>query len=262
MRFSSFRRHFCCVSENPRRRPGRAQGAYPRRAHRFARGARGLAALLAPVAAALLAPASALALPPEEEPPFYAGIYAGGGLGASHGADVDRSTLSDPFDAQDIAIQIVDDEEGWELGWHAFLGYQPCRFFAVEGAYTSLGSFDFEAQMVEDPGRFVAELSPRAWSLSGLVTTPPWKGLSAFGRVGAAFWKAELDVDERLGAGLLARGDDARGTSLVWGFGARFDFMKHVGLRAEWERFENVGERDETGRADFDVVLASLVFSF
>ncbi len=225
-----------------------------------ARHARGFALGLAACCASLVAPQPACAIPPE--PHFYENFYAGGGLGVAQGADVDEATLRRPFDAQEIAIEVVDKDDGWDLAWHGFLGYQVCRFFALEGAYTSLGSYSFEAQIVEDPGRFVAELRPRVWSVSGLFTTPPWKGLSAFGKVGAAFWKTDLDVDQRLGAGLLAESDDANGTSVVWGFGGRFDFSKHVGLRVEWERFENIGRRKRTGQSDFDAVLGSLVFSF
>src|SRR5262245_20806022 len=135
--------------------------------------------LLVSLAATELAPASALALPPPK-PPFYEGLYIGGGLGAARGADVSERILRAPFDAQDLTIQIVDEEDDWEFAGQAFLGYQVCRFFAFEGAYTYLGSFDSEVQVVEDPGRFETELKPHAWSLSGLVTTPPWRGLSAF----------------------------------------------------------------------------------
>ena len=221
-----------------------------------------VACLAAAGCAAGLAPGAARASPPEPERSFHQGFYAGGGLGAANGADVDEAQLRAPFDAQGIPIRITDDEGGWTFAWHAFLGYQLFSFFAIEGAYTSLGSFEFETQPIEDPGRFSAELSPRAWSVSGLLMTPPWKGLSAFGKVGAAFWRADLDVSDRLGFGLLARGDDASGTSFAWGLGIRFDFTKHVGLRAEWDRFENVGKRSSTGRSDYDALLGSLVFSF
>jgi len=211
-------------------------------------------ALAAACGAALLPAPPAHSLPPSS-PPFYERFYAGGGVGAAQGAEFDESDLRRPFDAQGLTIQVVEDTD-WEFAWHAFLGFQVCRFFALEGGYTSLGSYSSEVQVVEDPGRFVAEASPHAWSVSGLVTTPPWKRLSAFARVGAAFWKADREIHDRLGAGFLAQGDDASGTSVVWGFGGRFDFSKHVGIRGEWERFENVAD------GDYDVLLASLVFSF
>lgn len=222
----------------------------------------GAFALVAACVAATLASGAASGSPPVTDRPFYAGLYAGGGVGAANGADVDEAQLRAPFEAQGIPIRIVDDEDGWTFAAHAFLGYEVCPFFAVEGAYTDLGSYDFEAQPIADPGRFSAKLSPRAWSVSGLVTTPVWKGFRAFGRVGAAFWNADLDVDDKLGFGLLARSEHARGTSLVWGFGARFDVIRHVGIRVEWQRFENVGDRKKTGESDYDALLASLVFSF
>ena len=220
-----------------------------------------LGPLLASLAAIELLPAPALALPPAK-PAWYEGIYLGGGAGAANGADLDERQVRAPFDAFGISIQQVEEPDDWEVAWHVFLGYQVCRFFAFEGAYTSLGSFESEFQVIEDPGRFDAELEPHAWTVSGLVTTPPWKGLSAFGKVGAAFWKADLDVDNQIGAGVLARGDDASGVSVVWGFGGRFFFTRHLGVRAEWERFENVGSNSATGRSDYDVVLGSVVVSF
>lgn len=217
--------------------------------------------MLGSLVATELVPASALALPPTK-PPWYEGIYLGGGAGVGKGADVDERQVRAPFDAFGIAIQQTEDEDDWEIAGHGFLGYQVFPFFAFEGGYTFLGSFQSEFQVVDDPGRFQVELKPHAWTLSGLVTTPPWRGLSAFGKVGAAFWKVDLDVDNGIGAGVLARSQDARGVSVVWGFGGRFDFTRHLGIRAEWERFENVGSNSATGRSDFDVVLGSLVISF
>jgi len=220
-----------------------------------------LGPLLASLAAIELAPATALALPPAK-PAWYEGIYLGGGAGAASGSDVDERQVSAPFDAFAISIQQVDEADDWEVAWQLFLGYQVCRFFAFEGAYTNLGSFESEFQVIQDPGRFEVELEPHAWTVSGLVTTPAWKGLSAFGKVGAAFWKADLDVGKRVGAGALARSTDASGVSIVWGFGGRFFFTRHLGIRAEWERFENVGSNSATGRSDYDVALGSVVFTF
>jgi len=56
------------------------------------------------------------------------------------------------------------------------------------------------------------------------------------------------------------RGD----TDVAWslGLGAQYNLSKSVGLRAEWERYFDVGDADSTGEMDVDLISAGVVFKF
>ena len=53
-------------------------------------------------------------------------------------------------------------------------------------------------------------------------------------------------------------------TDVVWSFGlgAQYNLNKSIGVRAEWERFFKVGDPDETGEAEIDLLSGSLVYKF
>jgi len=44
--------------------------------------------------------------------------------------------------------------------------------------------------------------------------------------------------------------------------GAQYNFTKTVGLRAEWERYFNVGDPDSTRESEIDMITAGVIFKF
>lgn len=52
------------------------------------------------------------------------------------------------------------------------------------------------------------------------------------------------------------------GTDRVFGVGARFSVTKDLAIRAEWERFQNVGKEGASGRFDIDLLSVNLMATF
>ena len=50
-------------------------------------------------------------------------------------------------------------------------------------------------------------------------------------------------------------------TGSAWGLGLQYTFNERVGLRAEWERFENVGD-SSSGRGDINAYTFSVNYKF
>ena len=51
-------------------------------------------------------------------------------------------------------------------------------------------------------------------------------------------------------------------TDLTFGFGLRYDLNKSVGVRAEWQRYGDVGGGDIGGESDVDVISLGVIFRF
>ena len=50
-------------------------------------------------------------------------------------------------------------------------------------------------------------------------------------------------------------------TNVTFGFGARYDIMPRLAVRAEWQRFSKVGS-DDTGKGDIDVLGLGVLYRF
>jgi OOP family OmpA-OmpF porin len=137
-----------------------------------------------------------------------------------------------------------------DTSWRLFGGYQLNRNFAAELAYTDLGS-----SKADSPGGS-ATFDASAWELSGIGSIPITGGLSAYGKLGAYYGKVE---GKGTGA-FLGSGSDTN-TGLTFGAGAQYDFTKNLGLRAEWQRYKDMGG-DTTGKSDIDNMMVGVLFRF
>lgn len=62
----------------------------------------------------------------------------------------------------------------------------------------------------------------------------------------------------------MSASDSADDTSAkgYWGIGAAYRFNKQWSLRAEWERFNKLGDENKTGESDVDLLSVGVVFNF
>jgi OOP family OmpA-OmpF porin len=145
------------------------------------------------------------------------GFYIGGGLGQAEPDDADDDTL-----------------------WKVYGGWQLNKWLAAELAYMDFGESDLDNGGKAD-----------TWGISamavGSIPVPigALDRLSILGKIGTIYF--DQDVSNAPG-----RGDDD-GFELAWGFGAQYTFSERLGLRAEWERFEDV---------DIDAWSISLNYKF
>jgi OOP family OmpA-OmpF porin len=153
-----------------------------------------------------------------------------------------------------------------DVGWKIFAGYQFNRFFAVEGGYVDLGKASASVSGVQDPffecGTISGSLEAEAWGAfaSAVATIPIGQRFGIFGKVGGAYTDAELTASgtsSLCGAGSDSLSDD--GVNLTFGVGAKFDILRNLSIRAEWERFNDVGGDFE---ADVDLISAGVAYKF
>ena len=146
-----------------------------------------------------------------------------------------------------VPIACEDKDSSWKL----FAGYKFNRHVSVEGGHVDFG------RLREIGGAAEAHLETTALEASLVGGLPITQQFSLLGRVGGYRSRAELS-----GA---AAGKKST-SNFTFGVGVQYDFGRHVGLRGEWQRYQNVKARnDATGTemsSDISVLGASLVWRF
>jgi len=138
-----------------------------------------------------------------------------------------------------------------DTSWRLFGGYQLNRNFSAEVGYTDLGS-----SKANSPGGSAA-FDAHAWELSGIGAIPIAGGLSAYGKLGVYYGKVEGSGN----VGALSASASDTNTGLTFGAGAQYDFTKNLGLRAEWQRYKDMGG-DNVGKGDIDNMMVGVLFRF
>lgn len=172
------------------------------------------------------------------------GAYAGIGFGRAS-VDVDTTGLSNTS---------VDDTD---TGFKIYGGYQFTNNFGLEAGYADLGKATINGEEIGVP--FNGSIENSAIFLDAVGTLPLTNEFSVFGRAGVAFTKTEASVNV---PGFGSASDKENEANLKFGLGAQYSFTKSVALRAEWERYLDVGDEATTGESDVDVVGISLNVKF
>ena len=80
--------------------------------------------------------------------------------------------------------------------------------------------------------------------------------ISILGKIGTVYW--DQKVDSSIGP---ISGSDT-GWGLAWGLGLQYTFNEHVGIRAEWEQFNNVGTASTGGQSDIQMWTIGVNYKF
>lgn len=152
------------------------------------------------------------------------------------------------FDLSCDAGSTCDDTD---TAWKIYGGLEVNEYIAMEIGYADLGEAKFSGATSG-----TAEVNGMTMQVIGTYAINP--SFSLIGRGGMNF--LNLEINETT-AGVSSNAGD---TDVAWslGVGAQYNLSKSVGFRAEWERYFNVGDPDETGEMDIDLISASVVFKF
>ena len=131
--------------------------------------------------------------------------------------------------------------------WGGFMGFMVNPYFGVEAGGKSL------EQIVEitDPSGQTATVKTRLAELNAIAAVPA-QSLSFYVKGGAYYAKST-----RYGIGGYSYN-----TQWTVGAGVNFDVFKHAGLRAEYQRYNNVGGTEVGFRADVDVYTVGAYLKF
>jgi opacity protein-like surface antigen len=160
---------------------------------------------------------------------------------------------------QGIGASSSNDRSDTSFGFN--VGYLVNRNFAIEGAYTRLGEFNYSAAASSPAADTISgKYKASALSLSAVGILPLQQNWSVYGKAGLARTKSELTAGSDTGAVAVGNASDSR-TGLLIGAGAMYDISRNVFAKAGWERYAQVGS-DDTGNGHADVYLVGVGYRF
>jgi OOP family OmpA-OmpF porin len=152
------------------------------------------------------------------------GVYLGAGLGMAS--------------AKQICTNSVGGCDSGETSYRLFGGYQLNKNFGVEGGYQYFGTFSVGT----------AGVVSNAVDVVAVGSWPFTPEFSAYGKLG----------------GYLARTSSAPSSEdnsgFVYGLGVEWALSKALGVRGEWQRYNNVGGGGLGATTDIDVLSAAIVW--
>jgi opacity protein-like surface antigen len=185
---------------------------------------------------------------------WYGGIDLGRGRLGLGGSDFDNALAN-----QGIGASSSNDRSDTSLGFS--VGYLVNRNFAIEGAYTRLGEFDYSAAASSPAADTITgKYKAHALSLSGVGILPLQRNWSVYGKAGLARTKTDLEASSATGAVAVGNSSDSR-TGLLIGAGAMYDISRNVFARAGWDRYADIGS-DATGKGHADVYSIGVGYRF
>lgn len=184
--------------------------------------------------------------------------YLVGSVGQSM-YDTDQGRLNGALSgATGLSSSMDDNDTGYKLQ----VGYQFTPNIAVEGGYVDLGKTKYSASYtgLTVPATASGDMKVKGWNVAAVGTLPINEMFSVFAKLGAIAAKVETRI---AAADLTTTGISSDSTKWKgnWGVGATWHVNQQVGVRIEYERFDNLGS-DATGKTDVDLASVGVVFRF
>ncbi|HEY0195486.1 MAG TPA: outer membrane beta-barrel protein, partial [Kofleriaceae bacterium] len=191
--------------------------------------------------------------------PAHAQLYAGASLGRSD-ISVERNRISDPF--LDLGFDSASTTSSdTATAYRAYAGYLFLPYLGVEAAYVDLGSFRFRTN-VDPGGSLSGKPSIKGGELSVVGRLPIGERFALYGRAGLFSARTRTRYAATGSVELIegAERQHKSSTKPSYAIGASYDFTQHLGVRAEWARYTQLGG-DLTG-GQTDANLASIGFTY
>ena len=141
-------------------------------------------------------------------------------------------------------------------GFKAYVGIQITKNFGAEISYLDLGEVSIGTTL---SGVSVgAAVQVDGFSIVGTAALPLTDRFDLFVKAGFFSWNLDAGLTV---SGLEVLSINRDGTDETYGIGARVKVSDRIGLRAEWERFKDVGD-SITDESDVDLLSVGGVLYF
>ncbi|MBU2710707.1 outer membrane beta-barrel protein [Zooshikella harenae] len=148
-----------------------------------------------------------------------------------------------------------------------FGGYRINKFFALEANYTKFADTDFEASGVGF-NRYITrdiENEISGYGVKAVGIYPVTKDIELNASAGLMKWKIEEERSSSVsGVNVYKSSETVKGTSKVFGLGASYNLTNNVAFGLDWERINDLGDKDKLrfGETDVDTFTLSAKYTF
>jgi len=139
-----------------------------------------------------------------------------------------------------------------DTAFSGFFGFQMDKVAAIEAGYTDLG----KATSTGTGG--TTSTVAKGFELTGVGSVPLSTRFSLFVKAGVFRW----DLDQKTSAPGSNLSQTKTGTDLTYGFGMRLNFTNTFALRAQYQRYKDIGDDAISSKTDIDVISVGAIFSF
>jgi len=172
-------------------------------------------------------------------------LYLGGSIGQSKAKD-----------ACEGATTSCDDKD---TSWRLFAGYQFNPNLAIEAGYADLGKAT--ASGVVSGVNLSEKFEASAWDLVAVGILPLGSQFSIYGKLGVYYGEVKGSATATLGGVSASASDKDTNTDLTFGLGAAFDINRNFGVRAEYQKYKDMGGSN-VGKSDVDVLSIGVLYRF
>lgn len=190
-----------------------------------------------------------------------AGGYVGAGVGGTTAKDFPSGAT---FDAELAAQNILasSSADDTDTGWKLFGGYKFNQYLAAEGSYANFGKQTIDSNVTSPfVGTIDTTWKAQALAVSGVGILPLAYSIDLFGKLGLQYWKVDLSSTPSVGA-VGYQSESEKGTDYIFGVGAGYNVTNNIAVRAEWERYNNIGDTSTTRESDMDMWSLGVQYSF
>jgi OOP family OmpA-OmpF porin len=133
-----------------------------------------------------------------------------------------------------------------DTAFRVFGGYNFNKYFGAELGYADFGKATFSTAGLS------GEAKAAAWDVMAVGTLPIGDKFGVYGKLG--WYRADTKSTGIVGASSDTNSD------FTMAVGGQFNFNKNLGMRAEWQQYNKVGNENRHG--DVDVISVGVVWAF
>jgi OOP family OmpA-OmpF porin len=200
---------------------------------------------------ALAVAAAVVAAPAAAQSNFYIAGSAGHSTISANGTDVDAMNLRNGFTSSSTAVNNNDTGAKFDIG------YRLSPTFALEFGYAYLGKATFTSST--NVSAITGQVKGELVNLDVVGLWPISQNFGFLARLGIYRWTAKSDIPA-LSGGTTATTD--HGWDFKAGAGLQYDINRNFALRAEYERYNGIGDNMKTGDSKVNLLSAGAVLKF
>lgn len=191
--------------------------------------------------------------------PVFAGdVYVVGSIGHSS-VDLDKGAIDNDLTSVG-ATGVSSTLDKSDTGYKIQIGYQFNQNFAVEGGYVYLGKAKYSASY--NGGNATADAKASGMNIAALGIFPINESFSVFGKFGMIDAKVEVSASATGPGGAASGTASATKWKTNFGIGGIYNINKQVSVRAEIERFSKLGDTNNTGESNVNLLSAGVMYKF